>query len=107
MPFIFIGTHDIQNISVTFPTSGELKITGYIIDRSNVTGMLAILYSKDSVYYLRVMGNNRIIQATLTGLSDYNYISVFEIEENGLPFHSVATKPISLTEERGSTGESV
>ena len=50
------------------------------------------------------MGNNQTIQATLTGLSDYKHISVFEIMENGLPFHRVATKPVSLTKEHDSTG---
>ena len=40
-----IGTHDIQNISVSSSQPGEVRVTGDFIDGSTATGVLLILYS--------------------------------------------------------------
>ena len=83
------GTHDIQNISVTSPQPGEVRVTGDFIDGSTATGLLIIIYSltNDSNVHYIVGGHN-------SGLAGGEYsISVFVVEENGLPFERVATSP--------------
>ena len=85
----FPGTHDIQNISVTSPQPGDVRVTGDFIDGSTATGLLIIIYSltnDTNVHYI-VGGHN-------SGLAGGEYkTSVFVVEENGLPFERVATSP--------------
>ena len=64
-------------------------MTGDFIDGSTATGLLIIIYSltNDSDVHYIAGGHN-------SGLADSEYsISVFVVEENGLPFERVATSP--------------
>ena len=101
-----IGTHDIQNILVTSPTPGELRVTGNFIDRSTAIGLLVIVYSltNDSdVHYLSGRVHSQMIEANMSGLTDSQYnVSIFVIEENGLPLSRVAALPILI--KNNSTG---
>ena len=100
------GTHDIQNISVTSPQPGEVRVTGDFIDGSTATGLLIIIYSltNDSdVHYITGGSTSqqpRNVHVSVPGLADGEYsISVFVVEENGLPFERVATSPKLVTVE--------
>ena len=96
-----IGTHDIQNISVSSLQPGEVRVTGDFIDGSTATGVLLILYSltNDSdIHY--VIGNceqSRSIDINVTGLNDTQYgVSVFALD-NGQIFPRVVALPEYVT----------
>ena len=42
--------HDIQNLSVTSPLSGQVRVTGDFIHRSTATGVLVIVCSQSDDY---------------------------------------------------------
>ena len=46
------GTHDIQNVTVSSPLPGQIRVTGDLVDGSNATGMLLILYSPTNVSHV-------------------------------------------------------
>ena len=103
----FPGTHDIQNISVTSPQPGEVRVTGDFIDGSTATGLLIIIYSltNDSdVHYIAGGSTSqqpRNVHVSVPGLAGGEYsISVFVVEENGLPFERVATSPKLVAVDR-------
>ena len=101
--FTSIGTHAVQNISLTSGEPGELTVTGDFITNTSALGMLAIVYStiNDSdIHYTEA----RLPQTeiSLTGLSGNSYsVSAFDIEENGLPFNITATSPKEIAINRG------
>lgn len=96
-----IGTHEVQQISITSNSSG-LVVSGEFIDESTSLGLLVI------VYMYSLANNADIIMSYLTILrtkkehkvsATFRKIphglwraSVFIIEENGLPFPKIATK---------------
>ena len=91
-----VGTHDIQNISVTSPQPGEFRVTGDFIDGSTATGVLLIAIGDSEVIYRKASrdGTDKIKETFITGLAGGEYsISVFVVEENGRPFERVATSP--------------
>ena len=95
---IFSGTHDIQNISVTSPQPGEVRVTGDFIDGSTATGLLIIIYSLTNDSDVHYITGGSILQKSVdinvTALLGGNYsISVFVVEENELPFERVAASP--------------
>ena len=97
--FPSIGTHAVQNISLTSDEPGELTVTGDFITNTSALGTLAIVYStvNDSdIHYIEV----RLPQTeiSLTGLSGSAYsVSAFVIEKTGLPFNTTATLPKEIT----------
>ena len=75
-------------------------MTGDFIDGSTATGLLIIIYSltNDSdVHYITrgsMSQQPRNVHVSVPGLAGGEYgISVFVVEENGLPFERVATSP--------------
>ena len=73
-------------------------MTGDFIDGSTATGLLIIIYSltnDSNVHY--ITGGSTSQQprnVSVPGLAGGEYgISVFVVEENGLPFERVATSP--------------
>ena len=77
-------------------------MTGDFIDGSTATGLLIIIYSltNDSdVHYIYIargsmLQQSKSVDMNVTGLAGGEYsISVFVVEENGLPFERVATSP--------------
>ena len=96
-----LGTHDIQNISVSSPQLGEVRVTGDFIDGSTATGVLLILYSitnGSDIHY--VIGNceqSRSIDINVTGLTDTQYgVSTFALD-NGQIFPRVVALPEHVT----------
>ena len=87
-----VGTFAVHNISATSGAPGELRVNGDFIANTSAVGMLAIVYStgNDSdIHYTEVRLPQTEIQ--LAGLSGDTYsISVFTLEENGLPFNQSA-----------------
>ena len=104
-----VGTHDVQNVSVSSNHPGDIRVTGDIIDGSTVTGVLVIVYSQSDVHYiassLAEQGQN--INITVTGLSGTNYgVSTFSMEK-GITFPRVVALPrtvdVDITNERSKS----
>ena len=80
---VSVGTHDIQNISVSSLQPGEVRVTGDFIDGSTATGLLLILYSltndNDTCYIVERLKQS--IDINMTGLTGTQYgISVFALD---------------------------
>lgn len=96
------GTHDVQQIMVTSAPVGA-SISGDFIEPSAAIGILAIVYTlieSDTLdYYLfipRSLGQQRasaIFECIPSGT--YN-VSLFSVEESGLPFSRAATRVKTL-----------
>ena len=99
---LLLGTHDIHNISVISPSPGEIRVMGGTIDGSTMIGLLIIIYSvsEDSdVYYNYVPHDNKQqgVFAVVTELPGGQYeVSVYVMEESGLPFQRAAVTPKSV-----------
>ena len=87
---------------------GEVRVTGDFIDGSTATGLLIIIYSLTSysgVHYISedtgsMLQQPRNVHISVPDLAGGEYsISVFVVEENGLPFERVATSPKLVTVE--------
>ena len=82
---------------------GELQVTGDFITNTSAVGMLAIIYStgNDSdIHYTEARLPQTEIH--LRGLSRNAYsISLFTVEENGLPFHRTAHYLREINVHRG------
>ena len=93
---LFVGTHDFSGIFSSSLHPGEIKVTGNFTDDSTATGVLVIVIGGSEVIYHKASrdGTDKIKETFITGLLGGNYsISVFVVEENGLPFERVATSP--------------
>ena len=97
---LYTGTHDIQNISVSSPIPGRVRVTGDFIQGSTATGVLVIIYSQSNdsdTHYVNSEYHGQNTEITVDGLtsgSQYG-VSIFVLE-NGLPFSRVATLPQTL-----------
>ncbi len=93
------GTHGIQNISVSSPLPGEIEISGGLIHGFNAIGALVIVYSSTRVYYsFSTSPSQYNVVANIPGLSRGHYqVSVFVVEEGGLPFNRSAIVPQNIT----------
>ena len=95
---VHVGTHDIHTISATSPSPGEVRVTGNLIDGSATIGILIIIYSltDDSTTHYDFVpheaeGLGVYATCMLRGLPGGQYeISVYVMEESGLPFHRAA-----------------
>ena len=102
------GTHDIQNISVSSPQPGEVRVTGDFINGSTATGVLAVIITESEIFYHVVeRGRNEqhdIVQfdSTIQGVVGGEHgISFFVVEESGLPFNRTASMPKVVAVENG------
>ena len=93
------GTHDIQNISVSSPLPGTVRVTGEFIEGSTATGVLIIVYSLQTaaddsdIQYIDSEYHDLNTMITVDRLTGGHYgVSVFVIE-NGLPFSRVSSLP--------------
>ena len=82
---------------------GEVSVTGDFISGSSSIGILTIVYSLDteSDIHYQFIPRSDIPMTTMSDLPDGQYkVSVFVVEENGLPFNKSATTPrnVSLVE---------
>ena len=83
-----VGTHDIQNISVSSPLPGQVRVTGDFIEGSTATGVLLIIYARanDSNVHYILSNTTQNIDARVAGLTGTEYeVSTYALE-NGLPF---------------------
>ena len=78
----------------------EVRVTGNFIDGLTVTEVLLIIYSLTNDYDVHyITGGStsqqpRNVHVIVPGLAGGEFgISVFVVEENGLPFERVATSP--------------
>ena len=92
---IHVGTHDIQNVSVSSRIPGQIRVTGEFIQESMATGVLvAVVNATYSEHHLISRDHGNGIDGVISGLSGSQYtVSVFVVREDGLPFHRAATKP--------------
>ena len=99
---LLLGTHDIHNISVTSPMPGEIRVTGYLINGSSTIGILIIVYSisEDTHVYYNFVPHDTEQQGVYDvamDLQDGQYeVSVYVMEESGLPFKRAAARPDSV-----------
>ena len=100
---IHVGTHDIQNISVSSPLPGQVRVTGDFIKGSTATGVLLIIYSRFSNSKIRYISTNSTqnVDIRVTGLSETEYeVSTFTLK-NGLPFPRVVGLPKNISVNNG------
>ena len=93
---IFLGTHDIQDISITSPSAGTIWITGNFIPDSPAVGIVVAVLntSKISFYLLRREGNQLGNEGILSNIEGGQHmVSVFVVDRTGLPFNRAATIP--------------
>ena len=82
---------------------GEVRVTGTLSNYPTATGVLVIVSSDSEVIYHKATheGSDEIIEAVISGLAGGEYsVSVFVLEDNGLPFERVATLPQLVAVER-------
>ena len=95
-----LGTHDIQNISVTSQRSGEVRVTGDLVDGSTADGVLVVVSNGSNSHY-HVISSERDrpqVEDNISGLFHGQYsVSLFVVEKDGLPFTRVATRPRVVT----------
>ena len=101
---ICLGTHDVQHISIVSPLPNIVRITGDFIRGSTSIGVLAIIISSDPqlnpFYRFIHCANTTSLHNEDIRVPSGDYgMSVFVIEESGLPFARTASKPITVTVE--------
>ena len=110
----FAGTHDVQNISITSAIPGELEVSGYLLLHGTARGVLVMLYFLDlnliNYRYFQIVRrsetDNNIISAKYQELNGGHYcVSIFILEENGLPFGRSAISPKVVEIEHSDLGK--
>lgn len=102
-----LGTHDFQIVSSNSPESGTIIISGYFINGSMGAGVLFILFSpsqENNVMYIKVLraDNQQRIQTIINGLTRCMYIiSVYVLDDAGIPFERTAITPRNVSVEAG------
>ena len=95
-PNRILGTHDIQNISVSSTLPGQVRVTGDFIEGSTATGVLIIVYSQSNdsdIHYKSNEHEGQSAEANVVELTGSQYgVSVF-VMEDGLPFSRASTSP--------------
>ena len=81
-------------------------VNGNFTNDSTVTGILIVVIGHSDVYYSKATRDGDSVQyRIITGLPGGSYnISIFVMEENGLPFERVATVPKPVIVERSKSG---
>ena len=96
-----LGSHDIQNVTVSSNGPGEITVTGDFINGSSAIGILSIVYSPNNdsnIYYHFTSHSDIMHMTTVSGLPGGCYkISVFVVEDSGLPFNRSATTPRNVS----------
>ena len=102
---IFSGTHDVQNTSITSPIPSEIRVTGEFIQGSTATGVvIAVLALSEINFYLLTSDRRKLeLNGTISSVAGGEYyVSVFVMDENGLPFSRTATIPQNVTAINGN-----
>ena len=85
-----------QEISITSPSAGTIRIAGYFIPDSPATGVLVATLntSEISFYFLTREGNQLHNEGVLSNVRGGRYMaSVFVVDQTGLPFKWTASIP--------------
>ena len=97
-----VGTHGVRNIQISSPHAGSVRVTGSFTDDSSGSGILVIIATHSDVLYHKATRDSTLMSTLISGIPGGNCtISVFVIEQNGMPFERVATLPKSLAVETG------
>ena len=106
---LYTGTHDIQNVSVTLlQQMSKVQVFGDYVTGISATGALLVIYSDELTrYHLAPRGGNGRLDTTIPSLPIGAYkLSVFTVEENGVPFGRVVETPMSIdVASEGSSGK--
>ena len=106
---MFEGTHDIQNITVSSSSPGEISVTGNFVDGSTTNAILVVVYSdrlSKAYYMFSPPSNGDRLTTNLSGLPSGPYnVSVFVVEGSGLPYNRSATTPRSVSVMDGGCGK--
>ena len=79
-----------------------MRVTGNFTDDSSGSGILVIITNQFDVHYHKAKRNGILMSTLIIGIPGGNCtVSVFVIEENGMPFERVATLPRPLAVETG------
>lgn len=108
--FHYLGTHEIQNISVTSLQPDEIRVTADFIPGSTATGVLVVDITPTvtcaQCYYYHLIERNvetTQIEGRITGIIGGKHsISAFIVEENGLPFTGTASTPKTVFVQDGN-----
>lgn len=102
------GTHLLQNITITPTSNGsEILISADFINTSDTAiGFMAIAYTRPEARNLYWIANRPLgelhAQVTLSYfLEDQYRISIFSLQDNGLPFTRSAAKPWTVSNITG------
>ena len=79
---------------------GTISVTGDFIDGSFAIGLLIIVYSSgiDSNVYYQFIPRSGLLVTDVSGLSGGQYkVSIFVMDDSGLPFNKSATAPKNVT----------
>ena len=98
------GTYDIQNVSITSPFPGQIRVTFDFINGSTASGVLTIAYSliNNSVVLYSLASMHSTEQKIEDVISDSELptglygVSVFVVNESGFPFPRVAATPVMV-----------
>ena len=101
------GTHDIQNTTVTVDSTQQsaIEISAGFIPGSRSKGFLAMAHSDVDINFVvaKRVGNQSTASASMINLKQTNYsISLFTIEENGLPLNWSASVQVISVQDKGN-----
>ena len=91
-PVCYIGTHDIQNVSVSSPQPDQVRVTGHIIQGSTISDVLLVINctDKDPIEH-RIQKLDRVLDSVVSGIPvGQCTVSVFIIDRDGEPFGRAA-----------------
>ena len=98
---LFAGTYDIQGISVISSSSGEIRVTSEFIQGSTAIGILIAIITtstfgiSQAYFYVLTRRSDQLhLQGIISNLVAGDLkVSVFIVEEDGLPFNRTAMIP--------------
>ena len=56
---ILVGTHGIQNVTVSSPLPGQIRVIGDFVDGSRTTGIILIIYSLNNDSNVHYIGKDK------------------------------------------------
>ena len=88
---------------------GEIEISGDFVEGTNATGALVIVYSQTdgrTHYHLAPRAQSKRLEARVVAdLRGAYMVSIFTMQENGLPFERVVTTPAVIESNIASNDE--
>lgn len=104
------ATHDIQDVSITSPLPGVIRVTGKFIQGSTDIGVMMAIQTNSELYNFHTLHRqenqlhfNDFISNVAGGRHS---VSIFVLEGNGLPFNRSAIIPQKVIVIEGKAAES-